>query len=112
MGFSQAAGTMADGEMLFLVAGLSGDYNGNGAIDAADYTMWRDALTAGSSSLTNDPTPGVVDESDFLYWRAHFGETLGSGAGSLASVPEPASLGLLLLGALFVVIYSTRRLEA
>jgi hypothetical protein len=79
---------------------VQGDYNGNGTIDAADYTVWRDALTAGSSTLLNDPTPGTVDESDFLYWREHFGETMGSGAGvaSLASVPEPECLGLLLVG--------------
>jgi GH35 family endo-1,4-beta-xylanase len=76
-----------------------GDYNGNGVVDAADYTAWRDALTAGSSSLLNDPTPGTVDESDFSYWRAHFGETAGSGAGAnAAAVPEPASAALLLLG--------------
>jgi hypothetical protein len=35
--------------------------------------------------LPNDPTPGVVDESDFLYWRAHFGESLGAGSGAAAS---------------------------
>ena len=75
--------------------GLDGDYNGNDVIDAADYTVWRDALTAGSTSLTNDPTPGVVDESDFDYWRTHFGETMGAGAGSgSAVVPEPTSLSL------------------
>jgi uncharacterized protein YkwD len=86
------------------LAGLLGDYNNNDVIDAADYTAWRDALTAGATSLTNDPTPGTVDESDFLYWRAHFGETLGSGAGSPspAAVPEPATAfmagSVLLLG--------------
>jgi hypothetical protein len=71
-----------------------GDYNGNGIIDAADYTAWRDAVTAGSSSLLNDPTPGTVDESDFAYWRNHFGESVGSGSGSATAhfVPEPTSL--------------------
>ena len=81
-------------------AGPTGDYNGNGIVDAADYTAWRDALTAGSTSLLNDPTPGVVDETDFLYWRAHFGETLGSGAGAgQTAVPEPATLTLMILAA-------------
>lgn len=77
---------------------LLGDYNGNDTIDAADYTAWRDALTAGATELLNDPTPGTVDESDFLYWRDHFGESLGSGAGSAAAIPEPAALVMLLLG--------------
>ena len=78
---------------------LFGDYNGNDKIDAADYTAWRDAMTAGSSSLLNDATPGSVDESDFIYWREHFGQTLGSGAGSgVATIPEPSSLFLSVLG--------------
>jgi len=78
---------------------LMGDYNRDNVIDAADYTVWRDALTAGGTSLPNDPTPGTVDESDFLYWREHFGESLGSGAGggSPAAVPEPTALVLALI---------------
>ena len=80
--------------------GLAGDYNGDGTVDAADYTVWRDAMAAGSGTLANDPTPGTVDESDYQYWRAHFGETVGSGVtvGSLTAVPEPAAAALLLVG--------------
>ncbi len=80
--------------------GLAGDYNDDGTIDAADYTVWRDVMTAGTGPLPNDPTPGTVDESDFEYWRAHYGESSGSGAGAggLAAVPEPATAVLLLAG--------------
>jgi probable HAF family extracellular repeat protein len=91
------------GVLSVAAAGLLGDYNGNGTIDAADYTVWRDALTAGATSLLNDSTPGTVEESDFLYWRTHFGESLGSGAGGVsaaAAVPEPNTLVLLVLGGL------------
>jgi hypothetical protein len=72
---------------------LFGDYNENDIVDAADYSVWRDALTAGATSLPNDPTPGTVDESDFLYWRAHFGETIssGSGEGQAAGASESQS---------------------
>jgi hypothetical protein len=57
--------------------------------------VWRDALASGGS-LLNDPTPDVVDQSDYLYWRTHFGETQGSGTGSTNSaVPEPATLSLI-----------------
>ena len=81
-------------------SGLAGDYNNDGIVDAADYTVWRNALTAGATELLNDSTPGTVDESDFSYWRAHFGQSLGSGAGAdeNAAVPEPASALLLMLG--------------
>lgn len=43
-----------------------------------------------------------MDESDFLYWRDHFGEALGSGAGagSAAPVLEPSTLAFLLMAAL------------
>ena len=61
---------------------LLGDYNENGKVDGADYSVWHDTLEAAGTFLPNDPTPGVVDESDFQYWRAHFGETLGAGSGA------------------------------
>ena len=98
------------GSGTFAAVPLLGDYNDNGFIDAADYTAWRDTMTAGSSSLTNDPTPGTVDETDFAYWRDHFGELLGSGAGEAASaavpVPEPATLVLAAFAATLLLFPS------
>jgi len=87
--------------------GLPGDYNGDGSINAADYTVWRDALTAAESVLLNDPTPGTVDESDFFYWRAHFGESFGGGAAAgttKATVPEPTAF-LRALSSWTVLLY-------
>ena len=72
------------------VAGLAGDYNGNDQIDAADYTAWRDAMTAGATDLLNDPTPGTVDETDFAYWREHFGDSLA--LEQLRALPQCRSL--------------------
>jgi hypothetical protein len=62
---------------------LKGDYNGNGTVDAADYVVWR---------KTDGSMPG------YNLWRANFGRTSGGGAalGAVASVPEPASIALLL----------------
>lgn len=73
---------------------LTGDYNGNGVIDAADYTVWRDAL--GGTTLLNDPTPGTVDESDYTYWKTNFGATAGDASLAEANVPEPSTLLLAL----------------
>ena len=64
-------------------------------INAADYTVWRNAIAAGTTSLTNDPTPGVVNYDDYLYWRSHYGESMGAGT---ANVPEPTTLATLLIG--------------
>jgi hypothetical protein len=94
-----------------LLPQLFGDYNQNGIIDAADYTVWRDAMTTSGATLPNDPTPGSITESDFTYWRAHFGETLTGGSGAStdfltpltasagpATVPEPTTGVLLSIG--------------
>jgi hypothetical protein len=82
--------------------GLMGDYNNNDIVDAADYTVWRDTM-AGGGSLVNDPTPESVSESDFTYWREHFGATSGAGAGSASVVPEPGTFGMMLVAAMLLV---------
>jgi hypothetical protein len=81
---------------------VAGDYNGNDIVDAADYTVWQDAL--GGTTLLNDPTPGTVDTSDYAYWKTNFGATSGSGTSVGTNIPEPSSLlltALALVGLLF-----------
>jgi hypothetical protein len=83
---------------------LPGDYNDDGLIDAADYTVWRDNLNT-SADLPNDETPGSVTEADYDVWQAHFGESLGSGSlVSGATVPEPATAVLFLWAAAAVIV--------
>jgi hypothetical protein len=90
------------GVLSLAAAGLLGDYNQNGEVDAADYVLWRDNLGSGTA-LANDDTPGV-GQDDYTRWRANFGATAGSGVGaalefSNSSVPEPNSICLLFLAA-------------
>jgi hypothetical protein len=74
------------------VAGVPGDYNGNGVVDMADYVLWRNG-----GPLQNEiNTVGTVDASDYDAWRARFGNTSGSGSLNGAAVPEPASAALML----------------
>jgi len=68
---------------------LAGDYNFNGVVDAADYSVWRDTVGStndlradGSSELTPGAPDGVVDEHDYAWWKANFGRVLGQGVGS------------------------------
>lgn len=83
-------------------AGLPGDYNQNGTVDAADYNLWRDRLGSGTS-LPNDDTAGVGPD-DYTRWKNNFGNSAGSGSsarssteGNVASVPEPSAHFLLLI---------------
>ena len=99
----------AEIQTLFNIApsGAPGDYNGNGAIDAADYVVWRDNLGT-TNTIPNDLTPGMVTQADYDVWRANFGKpTIGSGAGNVA-VPEPASLTILLV-CLAILAHERRR---
>ena len=89
-------------------AGIPGDYNTNGVVDAADYVLWRNNLNGGTS-LPNDDTPGV-GQDDYTRWRTHFGEIAGSGlaASMPAVVPEPvAVLGMVAVG---IFLMGSRRL--
>jgi hypothetical protein len=67
-----------------------GDFNGDAIIDARDYVVWRKGLGT------------TYTQADYDVWRAHFGQTAGSGAsiGASAAVPEPATLFMLLVGML------------
>jgi beta-glucanase (GH16 family) len=83
--------------------GLLGDYNHDGKVDGADYTVWRDSVGQSGIGLAADGSGnGKVDQSDYEMWQSHFGTTAGSGSGASANaaVPEPATLFLLLAGIL------------
>lgn len=80
---------------------LSGDYNGDGMVDAADYTVWRDNLGS-TIELPNDSTSGDVGVDDYDAWKANFGA--GSDAATAAAestgVPEPSTQWPLLMAGL------------
>jgi hypothetical protein len=77
-------------------AALAGDYNSDGRIDAADYTVWRDNLGAATIPNRGAGITGVVGTADYDYWKSHFGAGSGSGAAFGAAVPEAGTSALLL----------------
>lgn len=105
--------SLTDQELDDLFAFLPGDYNGNGVVDAADYTVWRDMSGQTGTGLAADGTgddllgtpDGDVDEFDFLFWRANFGNTLvgGSGSAEAVAIPEPPSLKLVCLSGMILL---------
>lgn len=74
---------------------IPGDYNRDGVVDAADYTVWRDMLGQSGSGLVADGDgSGTVGEEDYAIWRENFGMGWASGdlTTGLSAVPEPTTL--------------------
>jgi hypothetical protein len=66
---------------------LDGDFNNDGTVDAADYTVWRDGLK------------DAFMQADYDEWKANFGQTVLAGGGSVSTaVPEPSVLALFAIG--------------
>ncbi|TWT48506.1 lamin tail domain-containing protein [Botrimarina hoheduenensis] len=68
------------------IAPLAGDYNNDGQVDSADYTVWRD----GGPLANETASPHVVDQADYEAWRVAYQATAPGYA-----VPEPSFLPLL-----------------
>jgi hypothetical protein len=83
---------------------LAGDYNDDGVVDAADYTLWRDNLGGPAVTLANNPHSGMVRSLHYTTWRANFGAIFSSLA--TATVPEPTSycLGTLIVSFVFAFV--------
>ncbi len=69
---------------------VEGDFTGDGLVDAADYTAWRDGLGT------------LYTVEDFSLWKSNFGTLAGAGAAAsfAVTVPEPGGSFLLLAASL------------
>jgi GH35 family endo-1,4-beta-xylanase len=110
-GFSdEVAAALTDGGLDLEIAlpFLLGDYNRDGAVDAADFVMWQKTLNtsvsvAGKGADGNHD--GVINIDDYLVWQKHAGNVLpGGGSGN---VPEPAAAVLAFCASAILVL--TRR---
>jgi hypothetical protein len=79
-----------------VAADETGDFNGDGIVDAADYVEWRKGLGT------------QYTQAHYDLWRAHFGQT-ASGGGSGGTVPEPAGAGLVAAGVLALTTFRRTR---
>jgi hypothetical protein len=90
-----AGGNGNDVALFTLAATLPGDFNQDGAVDAADYVVWR----------KSGGPPG-----EYETWRSHFGQGTSSatiGAGLQSVTPEPATLSIV--GTALLLILAHRR---
>jgi hypothetical protein len=101
------------------VAAIVGDYNDNGSVDAADYTLWRQFLGQSGANLANrsPSVTGVVKQADYNAWKAAFGQG-GGGSGMNtavlayapgAAVPEAGTIVLSLLASVGAACVRVRR---
>ncbi|WP_425396167.1 DUF6923 family protein [Aeoliella sp.] len=88
--------------------GQPGDFNGDGSVNLADYTVWRNnlgsdhALAGGGFELGG--SAGVVDEWDYWLWKESFGQAIVlAGSIQTAAVPEGSTAGLLIAWCMGVV---------
>jgi hypothetical protein len=95
---------------------LPGDYNANGQVDAADYTVWRNTLGSTTDLRADGTGPGgmpdqVINHLDYAFWKQRYSDPAGSGVSfdELAHVPEPLTKVFLVTAAICI---SLRRLRA
>jgi hypothetical protein len=82
---------------LRFVTSLSGDYNGNGVVDAGDYVAWRKGLGT------------KYNQTHYQQWRQNFGVSgAGTGLGVESSVPEPAGAAYVVALGLFSIACKSR----
>jgi hypothetical protein len=76
---------------------LIGDFNGDGAVDAADYVVWRHGVANGTME------PGDYDDWTANFGGPNFGAAAEAGSSAdHAAVPEPGALILFSLGTLAI----------
>ncbi|MCO6047122.1 hypothetical protein NG895_24760 [Aeoliella sp. ICT_H6.2] len=98
---SYLTGTVDFGELAEVPTTLVGDYNGDGEVDIADYTVWRNTLgaTVAAGAGADGDGSGMIDAGDYQAWKTNFGTSLAASAiGNVSNqaVPEPTAVILAL----------------
>lgn len=67
---------------------LTGDFNQNNHVDAADYVLWRKNVTS-TTTLPNDNGLGTpITQQHYDLWRANYGNVVSPTSGAGASLLE------------------------
>jgi hypothetical protein len=77
---------------------VPGDFDYDGVVDGDDFLVWQRQLGSTTELAADGNDDGVVDQADLAVWKSHFGQGSGSAVASNAAVPEPAALGMAVLG--------------
>jgi fibronectin-binding autotransporter adhesin len=78
-------------------SGVAADFDNDGNVDGDDLTAWKAGFGVGTTKAQGDADGDVdVDGADFLIWQQQVGSGLTVAAAS--AVPEPAALGVAMIG--------------
>ena len=90
---------------LALLARAPADFDASGAVDGADLATWETGFgTSGAPGRSQGDADGDrdVDGADFLLWQRQLGNS--STEAAAVTVPEPASLTMLVAGIVLIVL--------
>lgn len=74
-----------------------GDYNADGVVNAADYSVWRDELGQSGAGLSADGNgDNTVNSLDYAIWRSNYGTAAGAATTNIVQAPSPATCTLVL----------------
>jgi hypothetical protein len=110
----QGSQTLSTAEVVYVTpAPMDGDYNGDLTVNAADYTVWRNAVAGAYNPIADGDGDGTNDHDDYVIWKWNYGNTseLGSGASQQNSIPEPTTALLMLLAMLVSAGMTCRRVR-
>ncbi len=88
---------------------VPGDYNIDGTVNAADYTVWRDSVGMPPGSLPNDFDGGPIGIAQYNTWSNNFGQSTDwNFSNPPFAVPESSSLPAM-AGLILTVLFVGRR---
>lgn len=94
-GPAMVARNVEGGVVLEVLSALAGDFNNDGAVNGADYSLWASNLGGPAAVLMNAGDAETVDAALYTVWRDNEGATLPAAANA---VPEPTAALLTLCG--------------
>lgn len=96
-------------------APIPGDYNDDGTVNLADYTVWRNSLgsTIAAGAGADGSGNGLIDLADYSLWRSNFGTTTATSLLTdgvpVNSVSEPGGVSVVMLGGVAGLLFLHRK---
>ena len=87
---------------------VDADFNNDNVVNGTDFLIWQRGFGTGTTNAAGDAdSNGVVNAADLAIWKSSFGGAPAVVA--VSAVPEPASLTLAALAAIFATGTAVRR---